>query len=82
MLAEIAVITYRDVRNGTNVANPVPHFPLPSQYVSVFVVYGLLSLFPDTAKDLASTIGWGFVVATVLNLWKPGNTANTGKVTQ
>ena len=81
MLAEIAVITFRDVRNGSNVANPIPHLPLPSQYVSVFVIYGLLGFLPDTAQNLAATIGWGFVVATLLNLWEPGKTANTGKVT-
>ena len=79
LLAEVAAITFRDVRNGSNVDNPVPHFPLPSQYVSVAVIYGGLSLFPDSAAQLATMIGWGFVVATVLNLWEPGATVNNAK---
>ena len=76
-LAEVALITYRDVKNGSNVDNPIPHFPLPSQYVSVAIVYGGLSLFPQQADRLASLIGWGFVVATALNVFTPGKTVLT-----
>ena len=76
-LAEVVLITYRDVKNGSNVDNPIPHFPLPSQYVSVAIVYGALSLFPPQADRLASLIGWGFVVATALNVFTPGNTVLT-----
>jgi len=71
-LVETALITYRDVKNGTNVENPVPHFPLPSQYASVLIVYGILSVMPKPAERVATVAGWGFVVATLLNLWTPG----------
>jgi hypothetical protein len=75
-LVETALITYRGVINKSNVNNPIPHFPLPSQVGSVVFVYGTLSLFPDSANRLATLLGWGFVVATALNVWSPG-----GKVT-
>jgi len=80
-LAEVALITYRDVKNGSNVNNPIPHFPIPSQYVSVILVYGGLSLLPESADRLGALIGWGFVVATALNVWTPGAsviTSSTG----
>jgi hypothetical protein len=76
-LVETALITYRGVINNTNVSNPIPHFPLPSQLFSVIVVYGGLSLFPESAERLAAALGWGFVVATALNLWTPGGKVAT-----
>jgi len=80
-LAETALVTYRGVINKTNVNNPIPHFPLPSQLVSVVVVYGALSIFPDSANRLASLLGWGFVVATALNVWSPGGKVATTNAT-
>ena len=80
-LAEVILITYRDVKNGSNVNNPVPHLPIPSQFVRVFIVYGALSLFPDQGRRLASLIGWGFVVATALNVWTPGGTVKAVNTT-
>ena len=71
-LAETALITYRGVINKTNVSNPIPHFPLPSQIGSVVIVYGILAMFPNSANRLATLMGWGFVVATALNVWTPG----------
>jgi len=71
-IAETIVITYRDVKNGSNKDNPIPHFPLPSQYVSVVTIFGLLAFLPERADRVGSLIGWGLVVATVLNLWTPG----------
>jgi len=82
ILAETALITYRDVRNKSNVDNPIPHLPLPSQYVSVVLVYGGLSLLPKSFDRLTAVFGWGIVVATALNLFTPGGsvvTTNTGK---
>ena len=73
-LVETILVTYRDVRAGTNQINPIPHLPMPSQYASVVIVYGALSLLPQSASRLASLIGWGFVVATALNVWAPGAT--------
>jgi hypothetical protein len=76
-LAETVVITYRGIKNGTNVNNPIPHFPMPNQLASVLIVYGGLSLFPERADKLAAMLGWGFVVATVLNLYSPGKQATS-----
>lgn len=71
-IAETIVISYRDIKNGSNKDNPIPHLPLPSQYTSVIIVFGALAFFPEKAANLAAVIGWGFVAATVLNLWTPG----------
>ena len=71
-LAETIVITYRGVKNGTNVNNPIPHFPMPNQLASVLIIFGALSLIPQSGERLAATVGWGFVLATVLNLYEPG----------
>jgi hypothetical protein len=78
-IAEVALITYRDVKNKSNVDNPIPHMPIPSQYVSVIIIFGGLALFPGQAAKLASAIGWGFVVATALQVWTPGSTVNSAK---
>lgn len=80
-LAETVVITYRGIKNGTNVNNPIPHFPMPNQLASVLIIYGGLSLFPQSAEKLAAMVGWGFVVATVLNLYNPGKQATTATQT-
>jgi len=82
IVAETVLITYRDIKNGSNVNNPIPHFPLPSQYLSVAVVFGTLSLLPKQYDRLSSIFGWGMVIATALNVFTPGKTAvttNTGK---
>lgn len=79
-VAEVALITYRDVKSGTNATNPVPHLPMPSQYVSVFVVFGGLSILPPSADRLASLMAWGFVVATALNVFTPGKTVASTNV--
>ena len=71
-LAEVALITYRDVKAGSNVKNPIAHLPVPSQYVSVLAVFGGLSLLPSSADRLGALVGWGFVVATALNVFTPG----------
>jgi hypothetical protein len=78
-LVETALITYRDVKQGNNTDNPIPHLPIPSQYVSVIIIYGGLSLAPPQAQRLAALIGWGFVVATALNVWTPGGSVNGAK---
>jgi len=68
-LAETAIVTYRDVKSGSTTANPIAHLPVPAQYTSVAIVYGILSFLPDPIGTLAA---WGFVVATLLDLWTPG----------
>jgi hypothetical protein len=70
-LAEVVLISYRATRPGANEGTQSVPFPLPAQYASTFVIYGALGLLPDSAAGLASAVGWGFVVATLLNLWQP-----------
>lgn len=63
-LVESALITWRDIST-----TKVP--PPPSDYVAVAIIFGGLALFPDTSGNFPSLVGWGFVVATFLNLWSP-----------
>ena len=78
-LAEVAVIIYRDVKNGSAQNNPVPHLPLPASITSVVIVYGILSLLPESWESATVLMGWGLVVATLLNAFtpRPLNTENT-----
>jgi hypothetical protein len=70
---EVALVTYRAVTQGATkkTAAPIP-YPLPSLYTSAIIVYGGLALLPDSFSPLPAMIGWGFVVATFLNLYTPG----------
>jgi hypothetical protein len=63
-LVEAGIVTYRDL-SATKVLPP------PSDYVAVAIVYGGLSLFPDSGARFAAVVGWGIVLATFLNLWNP-----------
>lgn len=71
-LAEIIVIAYRGAKTGSTQNNPIPHLALPSEYASTIIIYGALSFIPSEGQKFATTMGWGLVVATVLNLWTPG----------
>jgi hypothetical protein len=78
-MVEVGLITYRTVtQGGTKVpaAAPLPA-PLPSLYTSAIVIYGGLGLLPSSLAPLPALIGWGFVVATFLNIYTPGS-ANAG----
>ena len=71
---ETLLVTYRAVTQGgtkTPTAAPI-HAPLPSLYTSVIVVYGALGVLPKSLAPLPGMVGWGFVVATLLNLYTPG----------
>lgn len=83
-LVESAIVTWRDISQ-----TKVP--PPPSDFVAVAIIYGGLSLFPDSAGSFPSLVGWGFVAATFLNLWSPttptklavpGGTANIPSASQ
>jgi hypothetical protein len=63
-LVESAIITWRDISTAK-----VP--PPPSDFVAVALIFGGLALFPDSSGNFPSLVGWGFVVATFLNLWSP-----------
>jgi len=79
---QLGVITYRDVTQGGDKTGPggtAPiNAPLPSQYLSAILIYGVLGVMPASTAPLPGLIGWGLVVATMLNLWTPGsaNAAN------
>lgn len=76
---EIGLITYRGVTQGaTKVPNSAPlHAPLPSNYTSAIFVYSALALLPKALAPIPALVGWGFVVATFLNIYTPGS-ANAG----
>ena len=76
IVAEVVLVTFRDVRNGSNVNNPIAHLPIPSQYTSVVIVFGGLSLLPSSFDRPAALLAWGFVIATALNVFSPGKTVN------
>ena len=63
-LVETILVTYRDLSQEKVL-------PPPSDYVAVAIIYGGLSLFPPSGQNFAALVGWGFVVATFLNLWSP-----------
>jgi|GEM_PF-1599474 hypothetical protein len=83
-LVEVGLITYRDVtqggiqvKKGKQSTAPLPA-PLPSLYTSAILVYGALGLMPKSLAPVPALIGWGFVVATLLNVFTPGS-ANAAK---
>jgi len=72
----LALITYRGAKNGSANNNPVPHLPLPSQFVGAFFVFGILSLFSGKAAKPAVLVAYGLDVAILLNLWNAGGQVN------
>lgn len=76
-MAETALITYRDYAGGgIQVGRNAPlNLPLPASYTAPVVFFGALALVPQAGQQVAGLVGWGIVVATLLNLWDP-----TGKV--
>jgi len=83
-ISEVALITYRSVHNGTAKINPVPYLPIPNELPAVVIVFGILGSLPDRFSRTASLMGWGFVLATALNVFSSSatvtsNTAVTGK---
>jgi hypothetical protein len=73
-LVETALVTWRDVAK-----EKVP--PPPSDYVAVAIIYGLLALLPDSGQGFANVVGWGLVVATLLNFWTPATPTKFGPPT-
>lgn len=72
-LAETVLITYRQYAGGgvqVPTSAPVP-LPIPASYTAPIIAYGALALIPGEGARLAGMIGWGLVVATLLNLWNP-----------
>jgi len=70
--AEVALVSYRWFKAGPKVPQDAPFgLPLPSQYTAPMVVYATLGLLPNSLGPVPGLLGWGFVVATLLNLWSP-----------
>jgi hypothetical protein len=59
---EIGVIVWRDFRKASKGGK----LPLPSEFLSTFVVFGSLTLVSQASPKVATTAGYGFVVATLL----------------
>lgn len=76
-LAELVLITYRGAVRGSTANNPIPHLPVPADYVGSFIIFGALSFIPGEGQRVAGLVGWGIVVATALNLYNPGGLATT-----
>jgi hypothetical protein len=76
-IAEMGIVTYRGIKSAGTKPTPLSGFPLPSEYASTFVIYGILSFIPGRGAPVASLFGWGLVAATLLNLWNPGGTVKS-----
>lgn len=78
---ELVLITMRDVGahlpgglNFTSSRHDVEGLPLPADYLATFVIFAPLSFIADSgpnASKLATVIGWGYVLATLLNAINP-----------
>lgn len=62
--AEVGVISWRDWRNAKRL-------PFPSEVLATFLIFGLLSVLPDSTGNLAPLLGWGLVLATVVHAFDP-----------
>ena len=69
LLVELGLITYRGATSNTNENNPIPHLPVPADYVGAVLIFGALSLFPGQAARPAGVFAWGIVLATALNFF-------------
>lgn len=81
-MAEIAIITYRSAKQNDvgSTVKPIKGLALPSEYAATFIIYGALGFVPGQGQKVAAAIGWGIVVATLLNLWDPNTVGNAGGV--
>jgi hypothetical protein len=74
LIVATGLIAFRGAKNGSAKGNPVPHLPLPSQFIGAFFAFGVLSLASGSAEKPAQLAAWGLDVAILLNLWKPDGT--------
>lgn len=58
-MVEIGLVSWRTVKFG---GRP----PLPSELLASFVIFGGFSIIPN--RKIGTTMGWGIVVASALNL--------------
>lgn len=83
-VAELVLIAYRGGKQSATTVRPIPGLAMPAEYASTFVVFGALSLVPDSSPwaRVAGIFGWGIVAASLLNLWNPPGSASPGTVKQ
>jgi hypothetical protein len=74
LIVATGLIAFREAKSGSAKGNPVPHLPLPSQFIGAFFAFGLLSLLTGAAEKPAQLAAWGLDVAILLNLWNPDGT--------
>jgi hypothetical protein len=72
-MAQIGLITWRTFSQGKRA-------PLPSELAATVVVYGTLSVLSGGAETPAAVVGWGLVVANLLNVIDPTNPTGKGAV--
>lgn len=70
-MVEAALVTWRDIAS-----QKLP--PPPSDYVAIAIIYGGLGLLPDSGQGFANLVGWGLVIATLLNFWSPTSPTTVG----
>jgi hypothetical protein len=84
-LAEVSIITYRDLAgNATAKTNhTIVSLPLPADYLAAIIIFGALGAVPkgSSASTATTLFGWGIVTATYLNLWNPDAPFHIGKTT-
>ena len=74
-LVEASLITWRDV-SGKSPGHTINVLPLPADYLATFLLYGALGLVPRSnvgASRFAAALGWGYVLATYMNIVNPAN---------
>lgn len=69
---EIGVIAWRDRKQHKR-------FPVPSEVLSTFVIFGALAIIPEPYDQLAGIAGWGLVVASVVGAYDPLTTTGGTK---
>lgn len=71
-LAEVGIITYRDIAGSeaNRTAHTVAGLPLPADYMAAILAYGVLGAVPPSsgAYKVSSLLGWGIVLATLMNV--------------
>ena len=64
LVAEVGLITWRDFSTG---ADRIGGLPLPADYLAALALFGAFGLLRGKAAPVGAALGWGFVVATLLN---------------
>lgn len=72
-LVEIVLLSWRDLLGNSPSTPGEKRLPWPSELLYTFVLFGVLSVLPGEGKKVGAAIGWGIVVATLLQVWSPAN---------